>query len=490
MVGLISVAFSVADPPAAHAEVDDLPVDLLGSWDGPAFSSSDGDASAAAVPAGRDTSDPSTLQPAFDQLVTAADMLLPTLLGDPGSCGLICAGAPGTQADPNGGDGGLLLGDGGAGWTSTELGVAGGNGGNAGLFGNGGAGGAGDDAHGGAGGNADLFGNGGDGGAGGGGAIGGLGGAAGLLAGDHGANGAGTAPPNAVPLATINTTAITDVSVGGGPSVPVLIDTGSSGIMLPIFDIGPQHIGLPIGGIHIAQFGGGEETVFYLTVPTTVDFGNGISTDQGVVNVVLFSTPPFSAGLAPADGIFGVGPGALGPNAASPIAALPGDLSRGVLIDQPQGLLQFGPNPLPAGPTVDGSPFANVGVQINDGSIQPVALVVDSGGLTGILPSSIAGSVNGANNLGFGPLGDFLPGTVTTGTHISVYSDDGKQLLYSYVVTPENAPDVVPNLLVPLLGGFASTGDTPFALQPVYVSNAPTGVGQTTFDVLPPRPVS
>src|ERR1700733_9705249 len=56
-------------------------------------------------------------------------------------CGVICDGVPGTEADPTGGGGGLLAGDGGAGWTSTDVGVAGGDGGSAGLFGDGGAGG-------------------------------------------------------------------------------------------------------------------------------------------------------------------------------------------------------------------------------------------------------------------------------------------------------------------------------------------------------------
>lgn len=69
---------------------------------------------------------------------------------------LIGNGVTGTAAAPNGGPGGLLFGDGGAGYT-------GGNGGSAGLIGNGGTGGAG--------GQALLFGNGGLGGAGGAGGV-------------------------------------------------------------------------------------------------------------------------------------------------------------------------------------------------------------------------------------------------------------------------------------------------------------------------------
>ncbi|RAU89892.1 hypothetical protein DQP56_23985, partial [Mycolicibacter senuensis] len=55
-----------------------------------------------------------------------------------GFCGVICNGIDGTEANPDGGAGGLWFGDGGDGWSSNLDGVAGGNGGNAGGFGNGG----------------------------------------------------------------------------------------------------------------------------------------------------------------------------------------------------------------------------------------------------------------------------------------------------------------------------------------------------------------
>jgi endoglycosylceramidase len=75
-------------------------------------------------------------------------------------------GGPGTEADPTGGAGGWLFGDGGAGWNSTDPGVAGGEGGAAGIIGNGGVGGEGgagaDGGDGGAGGS--FLGIGGDGG--------------------------------------------------------------------------------------------------------------------------------------------------------------------------------------------------------------------------------------------------------------------------------------------------------------------------------------
>lgn len=83
---------------------------------------------------------------------------------------LIGNGVPGTAATPTGGPGGLLFGDGGAGYTPTggAGAVAGGRGGNAGLIGTGGSGGAG-------------FGGG----------VGGMGGTGGLLMGNGGAGGVG-----------------------------------------------------------------------------------------------------------------------------------------------------------------------------------------------------------------------------------------------------------------------------------------------------------
>ncbi|WP_437339821.1 PE family protein, partial [Mycobacterium asiaticum] len=56
---------------------------------------------------------------------------------------LIGDGVAGSAGSPNGGAGGILYGNGGAGYSQTAAGVAGGRGGSAGLIGHGGAGGAG-----------------------------------------------------------------------------------------------------------------------------------------------------------------------------------------------------------------------------------------------------------------------------------------------------------------------------------------------------------
>ncbi|CLA48914.1 PE family protein [Mycobacterium tuberculosis] len=112
------------------------------------------------------------------------------LLGRP----LIGNGADGTAANPNGGAGGLLYGNGGNGFSQTTAGLTGGTGGSAGLIGNGGNGGlgagsgakgnGGNGGDGGKGGDAQLIGNGGNGG------NGGKGGT-GLMPGINGTGGAG-----------------------------------------------------------------------------------------------------------------------------------------------------------------------------------------------------------------------------------------------------------------------------------------------------------
>jgi PE family/Histidine phosphatase superfamily (branch 1) len=106
---------------------------------------------------------------------------------------LIGNGAAGTAANPTGGAGGFLFGDGGAGFSQTAGTAAGGTGGNAGLIGTGGAGGAGFAGAGGTGGvGGVLMGNGGGGGAGGVMSNGGVGGQA-LWFGNGGLGGAGGA---------------------------------------------------------------------------------------------------------------------------------------------------------------------------------------------------------------------------------------------------------------------------------------------------------
>jgi len=144
-------------------------------------------------------------------------------------------------------------------------------------------------------------------------------------------------------------------------------------------------------------------------------------------------------------------------------SALPGSLNEGVLIDEPQGLLEFGPNPLPAVASVSGAPMTTLQVQINNGPLQTASgAFIDSGGLTGDITSNEVPSI---------PVG----GTLPAGTTLTVYTSSDQEL-YSETITSANAPDVVSS------SGIFNTGDYPFSQEPIYISNSPSGVGATVFD--------
>jgi PE family len=483
------------------------------------------------------------------------------LLGRP----LIGNGAPGTAANPNGGAGGLLYGNGGTGYSETaSSGIAGGAGGAAGLIGNGGAGsagGAGADGGagghggwlsgnggnggqagvaapggsgtvGGAGGNAGLFGSGGTGGAGGPNAAGGAGGLGGWLSGNNGTAGAGMPVNATVPLHQMSGAGtnygyiqeMIDVSVNGGPSVPVTVDTGSAGLVVPITAVGLQHLGPPtgFGQVIYGEPGSGlYRTDYYVTFNTTVNLGNGIVTAPTSVYVPLFTiqqvtldlihpitiplpahlppivisdfsltwafpdVPPFTTFGSSNSGILGIGPNAFGPGTGPVTAALPGDLNEGVLINATSpttGYLEFGPNPLQPIPnaSVAGSPWTSLEVSVNHGPLQPVTIpnspnaAIDSGGQYGAIPKSFVGNDTVPITVGkFLSTGE----TVPAGTVISVYTADGQTLLYQYTTSATSGPfgpRVVP-------GNLINAGAVPFLQDPVYISNTPSG-GQTIFD--------
>ncbi|WP_204079794.1 PecA family PE domain-processing aspartic protease [Mycobacterium riyadhense] len=422
------------------------------------------------------------------------------LLGRP----LIGNGADGTAASPNGGAGGLLYGNGGNGYSQTNPGVTGGFGGSAGLIGNGGAGGTGGEGatggnggaggwlwgsggtggaggaslttggNGGVGGAAGLIGNGGTGGAGGIGAgdfrgYGGTGGRAGWLAGSPGTSGTGWDGRTVNMYVYAETEPVVTLSVNGGPAVASLVDTGSEGLVITPGALGGPlgvlRLGLPVS-FGISGYSGGL-TYIFATYNAPVDFGNGIVTAGTPVNVVLLSFPQtFEGYFAPAGvtSVLGLGPNAVGPGPSSPVTALGGDLNQGVLIDQPGGRLQFGPNTGTPEVSVPGAPISTVHVRINGGAPTPVTAIIDSGGVTGTMPSYLLGTGQ-------------TSGAVPAGTLIQVYSTGG-ELLYEYeagVTIPGYSPIVT-------TGSTMNTGNFPFAEQPIYISYSPGGVGTTVFN--------
>lgn len=273
---------------------------------------------------------------------------------------------------------------------------------------------------------------------------------------------------------------VVQISVGGGPSTTVLVDTGSAGLVMPIWDINLFGItGLPTG-MGLGAYSGGMDYV-YVTLPTTISFGNDLSTGTEIitgptaVNAVLFSFPTvpfgpwtindFLAGYA--DGILGIGPNAVGPSPDYiPTEALPGSLGHGVLLDQSAGIMQFGDNPLTDGTTISGSPNTTLDVSINGDPVSAVRTIIDSGGVYGTIPSSALG---GASSL-------------PSGSVVTVYPHGGSTPLYSFTTTASASPAITS-------GGSMNTGNWLFQQTPVYISYA--GNGATTFggsyDAITPR---
>jgi hypothetical protein len=440
-----------------------------------------------------------------------------------------------------GGAGGWLSGNGGIGGTSTQDGVAGGAGGPGGLIGNGGPGGTGGWGApggaggaggllsgnggpggpggplgaGGAGGTAQLFGNGGPGGPGGELALGGAGGLGGLLVGNGGAGGTGgvlanggagglgglvgvpgaagaAGGPAVVPLTISDTDAMMAISVNGGPSVKAIVDTGSNILLLPRTDVDVAALGTPTGHSSI-EYGSNVafQTDYYDTYNTTMNLGNGIVAKTPVDVVTRATWTTIKDGVTTTTNVrvssvtptIGIGPDSngLGVNANTATAALPGVLGQGILLDEPRGYFQFGPNPLHAVTTIDGSPMAtaasNLQIQIGNGPMQFApggGAWIDSGDLTGTIPVDLLAGSGVPASVG---VGDYLP----SGTTIAVFTNSG-QPLYSYTVTDANAPLVISSGSAGGFPGVFNTGYLPFSLGPIYISNDPTGVGATVFD--------
>jgi len=348
------------------------------------------------------------------------------------------------------------------------------------LWGNGGNGGSGTGTQaGGAGGPAGLIGNGGTGGAGGSTAYGGAGGIGGWLLGSNGAIGApgADAPQNVtVPLTMYKVVEpIVYASVNGGPSVPLLLDTGSTGLVLPLHYVGIQHLGIPTG-FGTSGYSGGLG-YFYLTFHGPVDFGNGVVTPSTAYNVPIFSWPtslsafPTSFGqyFEPNGvvGVMGVGPNAIGPGPSSPITALPGSLGQGVLINEVYGTtpyLDFGPAPtgMSVLATITGAPISDLYVTVGGPYANPAQYptyragsIIDTGGVQGTLPSFVNAQPGQEIYV-------YAPGNLTTP-------------LYAYHYYSDYYPITVPG------DDLMNTGALPFLLRPVYLSNG--GSGSMTFYV-------
>ncbi|NTY59735.1 PecA family PE domain-processing aspartic protease [Mycolicibacterium sphagni] len=260
------------------------------------------------------------------------------------------------------------------------------------------------------------------------------------------------------------------ISINGGQSTPVLVDTGSSGLVVTMASVGDAGPLTATGKAGTSGYSGGL-TYSYTNYSTTVNFGNGIVANQASVNIVdaddAAAALAFFHQLGGASGVLGIGANAAGPGPTGtviPTTALPGELSDGVFLYQGlflgiAGVMVFGPNPLPTRTSVSGAPDAYLNVKVNNGTPTQIATIIDSGGVYGTILSSQIGGGN----------------TVPVGTRISVYTPDGV-LLYSYIVTSQNRPTVIAS-------GLINTGYAPFQHGPVYINyTAPDGIGSTDFD--------
>jgi hypothetical protein len=262
------------------------------------------------------------------------------------------------------------------------------------------------------------------------------------------------------------------VSINSGSRNPMLVDTGSSGLIVTRASA-PGDLGPAVATGEIVFSGDTSKTFRYTTYLTTVDFGDGAVTTPTAVNVVDDAdAASFREFLAPAGvvGILGTGANTYGPGPDGyniPNTSLPGELNDGFLLYQGAflglfGVMILGPNPLATRVSVPGAPDAYVTVSIDGGPKQAADAIIDSGGVYGTLPANLIG---GGSEVPFG-------------TKISVYTADGQTLLYSYTTIGTATPTVVPD------GSLMNTGYTPFQQGPVYINYAaPDRIGSTDFAI-------
>jgi PPE-repeat protein len=264
---------------------------------------------------------------------------------------------------------------------------------------------------------------------------------------------------------------LVNASVGTGAPVPLLVDTGSAGLVIPFTEVGGLtgllQLGLPLG-LGISGYSGGLDYV-YATYNAPVNFGGGLVTPATPVNIELFAFPTnlstlvnngftFQSFFASdgAAGVLGVGPNATGPGPSIPTQALPGTFGQGLLINQPDRYLQFGAQPgldgWTAGPVLHGSPITNLEVKVGSVLHQNVPSIIDSGGVQGTLPTGL----------------NAQPGDI-----ISVFAPDNPNTpLYSFKYNGDYSP-------VPISSGLMNTGNRIFQNHPVYISYA--GRGSSTI---------
>ena len=266
--------------------------------------------------------------------------------------------------------------------------------------------------------------------------------------------------PFVIPLSVAEDTEPTvQATIAGSSAQTLLVDTGSSGLVIPWENVGLSQLlslGFPTS-LGFSGYSGGVDYLYLTYNDATVDYGNGVLTTTNTpIDVEVLSWPtalgsPSSFEQFLADdkvtGILGIGQHTGGPT-TSPLESY-----GGVLVDIPDGkLIVDSANPGTAIATVAGNPIADLFESVNGGTRVAVADDVDSGGVFGTIPSSL---VSGSS--------------VPPGTTIDVYnSASGGTLLYSY--TTGNLGTSGYDGPTPVSGNQIDSGVLPFLHEPIYIS--------------------
>jgi hypothetical protein len=270
-----------------------------------------------------------------------------------------------------------------------------------------------------------------------------------------------------------------NVSVDGSTPEATLVDTGSSGLVIPSTDLSLTQwldLGFPTG-ISESGYSGGIQYLYLTYDNASVSYGGVLTTTNTPLDVEFLSWPTSFSSGAPLDfqqfladnlspgGILGIGDAADAGPGTSPFEAAN---FSGVTVDIPQNELVVGANAGTPIDTLSGAPtpLSNLteAVTLPGGATTTASVSddVDSGGVFGTIPSSLVGS----------------SGSLPVGTQISVF--DGTKELYSYTVQSidqfgdTNAPTAVS-------GASIDSGAYPYLTEPIYISYGGTD-GAITFD--------
>jgi hypothetical protein len=261
-----------------------------------------------------------------------------------------------------------------------------------------------------------------------------------------------------------------------GTSNNLLVDTGSSGLVIPWESLGSNDftalenlfaLGSPASYGESGYSGGVE--YFYLTYnDVPVDYGGVLNTGDTPVDVEIFSYPtsfssPWSFEQFDAEndstGVLGIGDSSSdGGPTVSPLQA---DGYDGVTVDIPNSELIVDPNnPFSTIDTLNGAPITNLTESVNGGTPVAVSDDIDSGGVYGTIPSSLLTSSEIDNSTD--------PVSVAPGNTITVY--DGSKELYSYVTGTDSGGTATGP--TPVSGTDIDSGVIPFEQEPIYIDYA------------------